>query len=563
MDLYTFKLSLMIMNSPADGIAKVYVYVIAAVAALNNCNLGYDIGIVSSVGPILQKQDSFTVSDIQLELFIGALDVSSLIGAFSSNYLADRFGRKACMALSEVLFIGSVIGMACAMNYATLVLFRCFCGIAVGLGLTIGPLYIGEVAPSAIRGRLISWSELTTNIGLLTAFIVGYIFSGMGTHVSWRVMLGMGSILPVILLVCLYFMPESPRWLILQGREAEAVTVLQRVYVSDVNVEQMVQDIKDTIHAEAVDYHEGGWHAIFHPTKPVFNALRAALGIAAIQQLSGIEAITSYFVFIFARADMNTSDTYLYLILFGLCKLVTVYIASQFFDNPNYGRRALLLASGVGVVLAMLLFCLIFSFSITAASQGAAVFTMFWYITAYSAGYGPGTWVVMLEVLPMQIRAKGLSLAMLVNRLIATALSGSFLTLVRYCTYQGYFLLFTAVAVGCVVYVYCFIPETQGRSLEQMSALFQGNIGTLEVVNPVHGETIDGDDDGAVSTAAEALSVPTALQQQGGGKEDDGRVRRYSQSGAMMGAPEVEVEVEEEVVFAPLHRNGSYESLPC
>lgn len=217
------------MDSTNRKLTKSFVYIVAAVAALNNCNLGYDIGIVTGVGPILEKQNQFGVSDVQLELWIGALDVSSLIGAFSSNYLADRFGRKGCMAISEILFIVSVLGMACAQNYFMLILFRCLCGIAVGLGLTIGPLYIGEIAPDHLRGKLISWSELATNVGLLVAFCVGFSFSGLSTALSWRLMLGLGGLLPCVLLGCLCYMPESPRWLIVTGREDEAEAVLRQV----------------------------------------------------------------------------------------------------------------------------------------------------------------------------------------------------------------------------------------------------------------------------------------------------------------------------------------------
>ena len=314
--------------------------------------------------------------------------------------------------------------------------------------------------------------------------------------------------------------------------------MLQRVYDPHVNVAQMVQDIKETIRAEAVNYQDGGWHAILYPTRPVYYALVAALGIAAIQQLSGIEALTSYFVFIFARTHMDTSDTYLYLILFGLCKLGTVFVASQYFDNPLYGRRMLLLSSDVGVTLAMFMFAMIFSFPITAASQGAAIFAMFWYVIAYSAGYGPGTWMVMLEVLPMQIRAKGLSLSTVVNRLMATALSGSFLTLVTYCTYQGYFILFTAITAGCVVYVYYLIPETQGRSLEQMSALFQGNVSTID--NPLHAPAVAG----AVA-GAEVREVTPKI----------GRIEVPHIVGDQRSA-DMEV-AETEMVIAPMHRNNS------
>jgi len=461
------------MDATNKNLTKSFVFIVAAVAALNNCNLGYDMGIVAGVGPILQKQSEFEVSDVQLEIWIGALDISSLVGAFSSNDLADRFGRKGCMALSEVLFIVSVLGMACAQNYATLIAFRCLCGVAVGLGLTIGPLYIGEIAPCHLRGKLISWSEFATNIGLLVAFCAGYTFSGLNNTVSWRLMLGLGALLPCVLLLCLYYMPESPRWLIVQGKEEQAELVLKQVYNNATNTTSMVREIKEGIAIEHELFQQGGWHAIFHPTTAVFYAMLAAVGIAGIQQLSGIEAITSYFLFIFQRAGLESNDTYIYLILFGLCKLVTVYIAGLYFDNPLYGRRKLLLASGIGVAMCMFIFCLLFAFPMSSASSNITIVTMFAYVICYSIGYGPGAWVVMLEVLPMQIRAKGLSIAMLVNRLIATLLSGSFLTLVHSMTYSGYFGFFLVVTTACVVYVYYLIPETQGRSLEQMSTLFK------------------------------------------------------------------------------------------
>jgi hypothetical protein len=235
---------------------------------------------------------------------------------------------------------------------------------------------------------------------------------------------------------------------------------------------EYVAEIQTAIAAEEAKYVNGGWHAILHPTPALKLALLAALGVAAIQQLSGIEALTSYFVFIFQRAGLQTSGAYVFLILFGVCKLLTVYLASRWFDSPYCGRRPLLLLSGAGVFLCMILFALLFSFPISQVSTVVTVVAMFIYVIAYSVGYGPGAWVVMLEVLPMQIRAKGLSLCTFLNRVIATLLSGSFLSLVRYMRYAGYFWLFSALTLGCVVYVYYLIPETRGRSLEDMSAVF-------------------------------------------------------------------------------------------
>lgn len=166
-------------------------------------------------------------------------------------------------------------------------------------------------------------------------------------------------------------------------------------------------------------------------------------------------------MFIFEKAGLESDEKYLYLVLFGVCKLVTVYWSSQFFDSPDVGRRPLLLFSGVGVSVAMLLFLIVFSGPRTAFDKDLTVVAMFWYVIAYSVGYGPGTWVVMLEVLPMHIRAKGLSLTTFVNRIMATVLSSSFLSMVELLSYRGYFLLFTIIAVCCLLFVYFFIPETQ------------------------------------------------------------------------------------------------------
>ena len=209
-----------------------HVFKFAMCAAMNSCNLGFDIGVNTSAGPLLQESKSLQLSELQLEILMGSLNMFAAVGAICASSISDRFGRRGGFIVAAVGFIVGVLVMTFAQSFASLMVGRVFVGLGVGFGLAIDPIYIAEISPPSQRGRLVTWSEIATNVGIVFGFTTGLIFYKVEQEdLAWRLMFGMGIILPTCLIfLVLKVMPESPRWLVSKGREAEALIVLSKVY---------------------------------------------------------------------------------------------------------------------------------------------------------------------------------------------------------------------------------------------------------------------------------------------------------------------------------------------
>lgn len=273
-------------------------------------------------------------------------------------------------------------------------------------------------------------------------------------------------------------MPDTPRWLLLNNRELEAKEVLVNIYDNHVDTTELLESIKTNITEESRN--EDGWEQIYHPTPAVKKALIAGVGQGILQQLTGIEAIMNYFIFLFEKASIRVTNAYTYLVIFGFCKFITVAFVSRLFDNPDFGRKKMLLLSGAGITLSMLIFAIVYSpyFSSESWIGPVLITNMFFYVSVFSIGWGPCTWIVIAEVFPTHIRAKGVSAATFANRIMATIISGSFLTLVRYLTYSGVFMVFLGCSLFSLYFTYVHMPETGGISLEDMSNAFKSTHGT-------------------------------------------------------------------------------------
>jgi MFS family permease len=200
-------------------------YIYAMCAAVNSCNLGFDIGVNTNAGVRIQKD--FGLSDVQVEALIGSINFWSMFGALFAHYVCDRYGRRRSFIVAAVGFIIGVIIMASAWSYWVLMFGRVFVGIGVGFGLAIDPLYISEISSAAHRGELVTWSEFAINVGIVFGFAAGFIPGDNG----WRWMFLLGAILPIVMIFLVHFvMPETPRWLLINERETEAREILTKVY---------------------------------------------------------------------------------------------------------------------------------------------------------------------------------------------------------------------------------------------------------------------------------------------------------------------------------------------
>lgn len=323
-------------------------YLFVSCAALNSCNLGYDIGVNTSVAKLLKDGDSLALSDRQLEIFMGSINLFAAVGAIFASTISDRFGRRGAFIVAAVGFIFGVLLQAVADSYTTLMAGRVFVGLGVGFGLAIDPIYIAEISPSRHRGRLVTWSELAINVGIVFGFASGLFFYDVEPDLAWRLMFLCGIILPTLLIYfVINIMPESPRWLISKGREDEAKLVLEKVYPIGCNIDDIVTEIKEGIKREARAERKVGWDMLIFPTPAVRRMLMVGVGSAIAQQLVGIDAIQYFLEFILEEAGLEEGrPRILTLIGLGVLKLVVIVFAGKAFDKR--GRRPFLFTSLLG-----------------------------------------------------------------------------------------------------------------------------------------------------------------------------------------------------------------------
>jgi MFS family permease len=259
---------------------------------MNSINLGFDIGVNTDVGPSLLKSELLQHSKDKLSLFMGSLNLWAIGGAFVASLLADQLGRRKSFAVASVGFIVGVASMASAQSFTQLMLGRIMVGLGVGFGFAVDPVYISEISPPHARGRLVTWSEIGTNIGILVGWCAGYALKDLDGDRSWRAMLGTGCILPVVMLFLVKFvMPESPRWLIRMGRVLEAKEVLAELYPPGEDIDAVVQTIEHNILVETRESGSVTWTQMFHPNPALKRMLVVGIGVAVCQQLVGIDAI--------------------------------------------------------------------------------------------------------------------------------------------------------------------------------------------------------------------------------------------------------------------------------
>ena len=443
-----------------------YVYMLASMAALNSANLGYDIGVMGGAKSFIQE--NWHLSDAQIAFLVGILNFCAIGGAATAQYVIDAWGRRATFQASCCVFITGVMGMACSVNYAMLLLFRMLTGIGVGIGFSVDPVYIAEVAPKGIRGELVTWSEISINIGILTGFMTSWGLKDYPAWLSWRLMLGCGAIAPVVLFFCVFFfMPESPRWLVAQGRQDDARQVLHRVTWPDEDRTGLLREMAEAVKREQ-EYSKQGWSVIWNPATPgIRRALFVGIGVAGAQQGLAEESLLFYLPEILQEMNVDRVHVFLALVAMGTLKTLCIVIAAQFLDNC--GRKPMLLLSVGGMGGALLGLSLSFFFR---TAWGAI--SMIWsYMAFFSLGIGPVTWLLASEVFPLSLRGKAMALATTNNRLVSTLIAISFPNWVKAAGAVSYFATFAGLAVVVWTIIFLYVPETKGRSLEAMAAHFE------------------------------------------------------------------------------------------
>ncbi|KAL7560646.1 hypothetical protein ACA910_001330 [Epithemia clementina (nom. ined.)] len=455
-------------------------YKFALCAAVNSCNLGYDIGVSTEAGRLLQTD--LGLSRVEREVFIGSLNFWAMFGAMGAQYFTDKWGRRRTFVVAAVGFIFGIILTILSQSYTLLMIGRLFVGLGVGVGLAIDPLYIAEITPAKYRGELVTWSEIATNVGIVFGFTTGLFLGGLDDGAEWRVMFLLGCIMPVVMIILVFtVMPESPRWLVSKGQDDEAREILTKIYPSGYDIGPVLQDIQEAIDRDAAAEKAVGWGVVFRPTPAFKRMLLVGVGTAIAQQAVGIDAIQYYLLDIIEESGIESDKNQtLVLVLLGVIKLVFIVIGGKCFDRR--GRRSLFFVSLIGMTAALLLVGIAKLIN-SGLSTGAQVTGLALYLAFFSTGMGPGAWLIPSEVFSVSIRAKAMSIATTLNRATATLMASTFLSTAHAIGFGAFFCLLGIICIIVLAFLYFYLPETKGRSLEDMAVYFAEITGDRNILD--------------------------------------------------------------------------------
>ncbi|KAF7094206.1 hypothetical protein CFC21_096536 [Triticum aestivum] len=467
------------------GRTNKYAVACSIIGSIISILMGYDSGVMS--GAMLFIKEDLKTNDTQLQVLAGILNVCALVGSLTAGRVSDWVGRRLTISLAACIFLAGSVLMGLAPNFATLLVGRCVAGVGVGYALMIAPVYAVEIASAEIRGSLTSLPEICISFGILIGYVANYFLAKLPLVYGWRTMLGLGALPSAVLAVGVLAMPESPRWLVMQGRAEEALVVLRKVCNTAEEADVRLADIKSAagfVEGEAAPAPPSGGgkgvmkEMFLHPTPAVRRILVAALGVHFFQHLTGIEAVVLYSPRIFKAAGIATRNQILAAtISVGVTKTVFIMVAILLVDRV--GRRPLYLSSLAGIIASMA--CLGLGLTVierSAPHHGApwavalAIAAVFTFVAAFSVGVGPITWAYSSEVYPLRLRAQGASVGVAINRIMNAGVSMTFVTLYKAITIGGAFFLFAGLAVVAVAFFYFFCPETQGRALEEIEEVF-------------------------------------------------------------------------------------------
>ncbi|KAI5684217.1 hypothetical protein M9H77_05445 [Catharanthus roseus] len=465
-----------------------YACACSIVASMITIIFGYDTGVMS--GAMIFIKEEFMVKESQLEVIAGILNLCALVGSLCAGRTSDIIGRRYTIVIASIIFLLGSVLMGYGPNYSVLLAGRCVAGVGVGFALMIAPVYSAEISSPSTRGFLSSLPEVGISVGILLGYLSNYLFSKLPLHINWRLMLGIAAIPSLVLAIGILKMPESPRWLVLQGRLGDAKKILKKVSNNAQEAETRFQDIKKAAGIDCKDDVDviklpnsiktngrGVWkELLIKPTPTVRWILLAGVGVHFFEHATGIEAVMLYGPRIFKKAGIKSKEKLLLAnVGIGLMKFTCITISTFIIDK--IGRRKLLLCSVFGMILTLT--GLATSLTVVEHSKDKVLWALvmslvftYTYVMFFNLGLGPVTWVYSSEIFPLKLRAQGASIGVAVNRLMNATVSMSFLSLAGAITIGGAFYLFAGIAMVAWLFFYYFCPETKGTPLEEMEVLF-------------------------------------------------------------------------------------------
>jgi len=379
----------------------VYVMVVCMVAALGGLLFGYDTGVINgAIGPL---KAHFVLDASWAGWATGCALVGCAIGAAIAGVLSDWLGRKKVLILSAILFFISAVGTALPKNITTFIIYRIIGGLGVGAASMSSPMYIAEISPARIRGRMVSVNQFAIVTGFLVVYFVNYFIALQGDQMwnqesGWRWMFGSEALPALLLLVLLFFVPESPRWLTKQNRSDEALEILTRVNGAEYAKTELLE-IKD-----AIAHESGSLKQLFQPGMKI--VLVIGIVLAVLQQVTGINVFLYFGTEIFKKMGSETNAALLQTVVVGAVNLTFTIIAIWMVDR--LGRKPLMMIGSVGMGLSLL------GMGLMAYVQKTDLWVLLFilgYIACFALSVGPVTWVILSEIFPTRIRGRAMAIA--------------------------------------------------------------------------------------------------------------------------------------------------------
>lgn len=460
---------------------KALVFVIPAVAALGGLLFGFDIGIVSGAIPYFQK--NFGIDNSWVELITTSGLVGAALGAMVCGWIADRTGRKKVVLAAALFFAAGSIWSGMAPDPTTLLTARFFLGIAIGLASTAVPLYIAEISPAGRRGMLVASFQLMITVGIMVSYFINMAFAlpegAPGYNDCWRPMFYSGVIPAALMFAGMAFLPESPRWLMSKGNERKCREILEKVEETKL-VDGAISKMKEEIELDKST--TGQWRIIFQPW--LRTPLIIAIGIMFMQQFTGINTIIYYSPKIFLMSGFDGARAAIVASV-SVGVVTVLFTLVSLFMVDRLGRRKLYFTGLGGMVVALLAIGTAFAFysSLGGSIKQITIVLVWVYVAFYCISLGPLGWLIISEIFPLKIRGLGTSIGSFSCWVFNSIVAFTFFKIVRALTLPGTdiilennnvgnpagaFWFYALIGIAGLIWGYHFIPETKGKSLEQI-----------------------------------------------------------------------------------------------
>ncbi len=432
------------------------VVIIAAIAGLL---FGYDTGVIGGA-LLFIKHDLDAMSDFDQQAIVASLLIGAVFGALAGGWLANSLGRRRTIIMAGAIYIAGALGSALSESVWELVAARLILGLAVGATSFVAPMFISEMTPPAIRGGTVTFNQLMLTFGILIAYIACWALADVPGN--WRWMVGLAAVPGLALAIGMHLVPSSPRWLVERGRHQQARDVLTRIHGKDA-VTNELDEIKKVAGPKA------GHLALLRPDlRPM---LIVGIGLAAFQQLVGINTVIYYAPTILSFTGISAGSALTQALYIGLTNVIFTVAAILLLDRV--GRRPLLLGGTAGLVIALVALGLFFRLDwLQNQVPQLALAALLLYIASFAIGIGPVFWLMISEIYPLSVRGPAEGITAVVNWGTNFVVSFTFLTLVNALTRAGVFWIYAAIGVITIGFILWRVPETRGRSLEDIQKEF-------------------------------------------------------------------------------------------